>query len=320
MNRILILVIALALGACASPYVQEQGADDGPARFEDETFVTRDGLRLTTQIWRAETPNAVVIGLHGMNEYANAFAMPGTWLAERGMTLYAYDQRGFGRSPGRGLWPGAKAMAQDVEDMVALVHSRHSDLPIYLMGVSMGGAVALATLARSDDLDVNGLILVAPAVWGWSVLNPLYKLSLWIGAHTFPSKALTGSGLKIMPSDNIEMLRANYYDDLVIKATRTDAIYGLVDLMDEGYLSADDVTVPTLLLYGVKDEIIPRKPVENAAARIGGPKRIVVYQNGYHMLLRDLQAETVWRDISAWVADPKGPLPSGEEQKRVSVN
>ena len=320
MKRILPIFTLLILAACASPYVQERGLSDGPARFENETLVSRDGQRLTMQVWQAENPRAVLIGLHGMNEYANAFAMPGSWLAARGITLYAYDQRGFGRSPGRGLWAGSEAMAEDVEDMVAVMRVRHPDTPLYVIGVSMGGAVAISALDRSDNLDVDGLILVAPAVWGWSVLNPFYKFSLWVAAHTFPGKKLTGSGLKIMPSDNIEMLRANYYDDLVIKGTRADAIYGLVSLMDEGYLSVDGINVPTLLLYGEKDEIIPRKPVEDAAKRIGGPKRVVVYQNGYHMLLRDLQAETVWRDISAWIDDPHGPLPSDEEAARSKVD
>jgi len=320
MKCIIMLIMALTLSACASPYVQGKSADIGPAHLDGAAFVTRDGLRLALQVWQAERPRAVVIGLHGMNEYANAFTMPGSWWAARGITLYAYDQRGFGRSPNRGLWAGTEAMTQDAQDMVSLVRARHPHVPIYLMGVSMGGAVALSSLARHPDMKIDGLILVAPAVWGWSVLNPFYKVSLWVAAHTFPGKTFAGSGLKIMPSDNIEMLRANYYDDFVIKGTRTDAIYGLVGLMDEGYSSVDKVKVRTLFLYGAKDEIIPRKPVKKAAARLSGPKRIVVYQNGYHMLLRDLQAKTVWRDISAWIEDPQSPLPSGEEKPSFGAN
>jgi hypothetical protein len=53
-------------------------------------------------------------------------------------------------------------------------------------------------------------------------------------AHTFPGKTLTGRSLDIVPSDNIEMLRDNFNDELFIKETRTDAIYGLVALMEQG--------------------------------------------------------------------------------------
>jgi alpha-beta hydrolase superfamily lysophospholipase len=168
-------------------------------------------------------------------------------------------------------------------------------------------------LSREGAPEVDGLVLVSPAVWGWSNLNPFYRMSLWIAAHTFPGGTLTGSSVKITPSDNIEMLRDNFNDELFIKKTRTDAIYGLVTLMEEGYSSADGIDVPTLLLYGEKDEIIPRKPVESVVARLNGDSRVVLYQNGYHMLLRDLQAETVWADIRAWLVDPKAEMPSGEE-------
>ena len=94
----------------------------------------------------------------------------------------------------------------------------------------------------------------------------------------------TGEGLDILPSDNLDMLRDNYYDDLMIKETRTDAVYGLVGLMYKGYLSVELVFVPTLVLYGEKDQIIPRKPVEDILGRIGGPTRVVEYENGAHTL------------------------------------
>ena len=71
--------------------------------------------------------------------------------------------------------------------------------------------------------------------------------------------------------------------------------------------------MPTLLLYGEKDQIIPRKPVENIMERFNGKTRVALYENGYHMLLRDLQAETVWADVHAWLLNTWANLPSGEE-------
>jgi len=283
--------------------------------IDGDAFVTADGARLALQVWPAENPEAVVIGLHGMNDYAKTFAMPGPWLADRGITSYAYDQRGFGRSPGKGLWPGNETLRSDAKSFIQSVRQRHPDLPIYLVGVSMGGAVALSALADSRSPEIDGLVLVAPAVWGWSSLNPLYKTTLWLAAHMAPSWQLTGSGLNIQPSDNIEMLRDNYYDDNVIKGTRADAIYGLVGLMDDGYFAVDGIDVPVLLLYGEKDEIIPREPLESVLRRLPSSNRVVLYDDGYHMLLRDLQRETVWADIRAWIGNREAELPSGEERR-----
>jgi len=256
-------------------------------------------------------PKAVIIGIHGMNDYSNAFAMPGAWLAKQGIITIAYDQRGFGEAPHRGRWAGSRSMIKDLDEVTALVHARYPEAPIYLFGVSMGGAVILASAGAHELPKVNGVILAAPAVWGWQAMNIAYKLVLWTGAHVMPGKTLTGQRLQIWPSDNIDMLREMSRDPEVIKATKIATIYGLVGLMDRGYDGANSLSVPTLLLYGKKDQIVPKTPVMNVAERIPGPLRVLYYGNGYHMLERDLEApKTVLPDISAWIADHNAPLPS----------
>ena len=315
-----IMRISLCLGClllhsgCVSLQTQEPGDVSVEPHLTTDAFITSDGLSLGLQVWKADDPVAVVIGLHGMNDYSKTFSMPGPWFADQGVTIYAYDHRGFGRSPQRGIWPGTDLIVDDAKTFIEVVRARHPNKPLYVLGVSMGAAVALAALAHDDVPSVNGLVLVSPAVWGWSNLNPFYRMTLWIAAHSFPGGRLTGKSLDRVPSDNFEMLRDNFYDELYIKETRTDAIYGLVDLMEAGYKSADRVTTPTLLLYGEKDQIIPRKPVESMMHRLGGQTRFALYEKGYHMLLRDLQAETVWVDILSWLHNPQAALPSGEER------
>ncbi len=312
------LAMLLMLTACG-PTIQTAG----PAAEEPRSpllrgsfFRTPDGVDLAVDAWLADDPRAVIIAVHGMNDYANAFAMPGAWWAARGITTYAYDQRGFGRTAQRGIWPGEDRMVDDLTTFITLVSAVYPDVPLFLLGESMGGAVAIAASAR-QDLPVDGVILVAPAVWGWSSQPFLYRASLWLSAFAIPGMQLDGGGLDIMPSDNIEMLRAYARDPNIIIDTRADAIYGLVDLMETGYASAGAVEDPVLLLYGEKDEIIPRRPVHEVALSLCGPNpRMAVYPEGYHMLLRDLGAETVWRDIGVWILDQTADLPSGAEVSR----
>ena len=128
-----------------------------------------------------------------------------------------------------------------------------------------------------------------------------------------PWKKATGSGLEIWPSDNIDMLREFSRDPLVIKGTRIDAVYGVVNLMDDAYGAASKLRAPVLYLYGVKDEIVPAEPTYHVMKQITAPKRQVVYENGWHMLLRDKQRERVWRDVLAWIKNHDAPLPSSEE-------
>jgi len=286
-------------------------------------FIAADGRELPVRVWPARNePKAVILALHGFNDYSNAFKMPALWWAARGVTVYAYDQRGFGATAEAGLWPGVAPMVDDLRAMTAQVRVRYPDVPFYWLGVSMGGAVMLAALGEpagaGDPLaGINGTVLVAPAVWGRETMDPLYRATLWLGAHLMPWQKLTGRGLDILPSDNIEMLRALGRDPLVIKETRIDAVYGLANLMDTALAAAPRVRAPLLVLYGARDEVIPKRPTRLMIQRLAGPHRFAFYGEGYHMLLRDLQAETVWRDVLAWVLDTAATLPSAADAEDI---
>jgi alpha-beta hydrolase superfamily lysophospholipase len=69
--------------------------------------------------------------------------------------------------------------------------------------------------------------------------------------------------------------------------------------------------VPTLMLYGARDEVILPDGVRRAAEKMPAHVRTAYYEKGYHMLLNDLQAETVWSDVLAFIRSPAAPLPSG---------
>ena len=108
-------------------------------------------------------------------------------------------------------------------------------------------------------------------MWGRATMELLPRLALWAGVRLMPGLTLTGRGLKIKPSDNIEMLRALSRDPLVIKATRVDTIYGLVDLMDAALASAPLLDAPMLVMYGAKDEIVPQAPIRRFVAQPAAP-------------------------------------------------
>ena len=320
MPRKTILLVTLMLAACA-PRVQGTPwttAPTAPSAVHGEVaFQSADGFPLSSRLWPArQPPKAVIVALHGFNDYSNAFAAPAAWWAARGITTYAYDQRGFGADPGAGVWPGVAPLVRDLCAVIGAVRVRHPATPVYALGASMGGAVIMTAAAEPscDDLDaLAGLILVAPAVRGRASLHPLYRTALWVGAHLAPWATVTGRGLGIVPSDNIAMLRALGADPLVIKETRINAVFGMVNLMDAALAAAPRIGAPTLLLYGANDEIIPPRPTRMMIEDWAGPVRGVLYPAGYHMLLRDLQAEVVWADVLAWTVAGEAALPSGHE-------
>jgi acylglycerol lipase len=327
-------LIALLLLAGCAPRIDEEvrlagigtpraAPDPKPIpRFAESSFVTADGQVLPLRAWLPQGEiKAVILALHGFNDYSNAFAGPAEGWAKVGIATFAYDQRGFGAAPERGLWPGRAALAADAATAAQILRARYPRTPLYLLGESMGAAVAVVAITGESGTpipDVDGVILAAPAVWGRATMDLLPRLALWAGVRLMPGLTLTGRGLRIKPSDNIAMLRALSRDPLVIKATRIDTIYGLVDLMDAALASAFRIEAPLLVLYGGKDEIIPRRPIRRFVGALPPEcrrrARFAWYEDGYHMLLRDLEAPVVVADVATWVSMPTAPLPSGADR------
>lgn len=313
-------VISLALLAgCAAPRIAPAGDRPGQAEATSRYFITSDGLPLPHKSWRPEgEPAAVLLMLHGFNDYSGAFRETGPKLAAAGVLAHAYDQRGFGGAPNRGLWPGGDALRQDATDFARTLKARHPDLPLFILGLSMGGAVAMTALAETPDL-AAGAVLIAPALRGRQSLPAWQRWSLDVATATIPWYPATGQGLNIRPTDNIAALRRMSRDPYVLKETRIDALHGLVELMTEAEAAAAHQTTPLLILYGLKDDLVPKGPTLDAlttlpeTARDRPPHRLAVYDNGRHMLLRDLAADTAIADIVAWIADQRAPLPSGAD-------
>ncbi|MGH8581196.1 MAG: serine aminopeptidase domain-containing protein [Gammaproteobacteria bacterium] len=309
---------AMLLNACAAPPKQGPAPAVATPRLYADHAITADGYVLPVQSWVPSEPaRAVVLAVHGFNDYRTAFARPGAFLAGRGIWTYAYDQRGFGATPLRGLWPGIEPMVSDLRLMLALLRARHPGLPIYVLGESMGAALAIVAGTGRQPLAADGLILSAPALWGRRLMNPAMRTLLWLMQHTVPRMHLSGRGLRIRATDHRAAALGLYYDPWVIKETRVDAVAGLTDLMDAAYLTAPALYLPALILYGARDEVMPKRSFDHLVtglARAHAPHwRAAFYPGGYHMLMRDRQAPLVLRDINAWIVDRHAPLPSGRE-------
>jgi alpha-beta hydrolase superfamily lysophospholipase len=314
--------LALLLASCASPEpVPMIATGTVTPHLTDDAYIAIDGAQLPLRSWLPEgEPKAVVLAVHGINDYSHAFEMPAKIWAQAGIATYAYDQRGFGAAPLRGRWVGTYQLDSDVATVSRLLRAKYPGVPLYLLGESMGGAVAITAAtgwAGAERPDVDGVILVAPAVWGEQTMNVFYRTALWVADHIAPRWQLSGSGLHILPSDNIPMLREFSRDPLVIKETRVDTINGLVQLMSEALDAAPQLKQRALLLYGAHDELVPETPVKDFVRALPkanpGEDTIAYYDQGYHMLLRDLDRAIVAQDVESWIFHADAVLPSGAD-------
>jgi alpha-beta hydrolase superfamily lysophospholipase len=315
-------VMVMGMTGCAVERAPP-GPPVAPPVLATDAFVTADGLKLPLREWLPDgAPKAVVVALHGFNDYSRAFdKVPGApgvgpFLAARGIAVLAYDQRGFGQAPNHGIWPGRDALVGDFTAFVALVHHRFPGVPVYALGESMGGAVVMCALASPNPPVVTAAILMSPAVWARSTMPVTYRVALWISARLVPGWRPTGESLGRLASDNLAMLRENGRDPYFIKKTRIDSVYGLVNLMDEAFAAASRLRGPILYLVGRHDEIIPLNATLDATRRLAavdGDARLAFYANGWHMIGRDKEAPVVLGDIAAFIAERAASLPSGAD-------
>ncbi|MBW2484731.1 MAG: lysophospholipase [Deltaproteobacteria bacterium] len=313
---IIILCCLLLQAGCMPQFTQPHKPALAEPQLKETSFISFDGTELPLRTWQppgglaaAET---VFIALHGFNDYSRFIYKEADFFTQHNIAVFAYDQRGFGNAPVRGRWSSNDTMGQDLKTLLHLLRQKYGNIPVYLLGHSMGAALVIQAMSGKNHPDVAGAILVAPAVWARATMPFYQKGALWLVAHTIPWYTVTGRILDRQACSDSEVLREQSRDPLIIKETRFDTIYGLQNLMDAAYASAGRFNLPTLILYGRHDEIIPPEPVLDVYNRFPGQpgslKKLILYDNGYHMLLRGLEAEEVVGDIVAWVDEEKVKL------------
>jgi len=286
-------------------------AGPAPAR----ALVMTDGAELALRVWRPERPpSAVILSLHGFGDHGgNSLVEGAPLLTAAGIQVYSYDQRGFGYSAHLGIWPGVPTLVDDARAATRLIAARHPSLPLYLMGESMGGAIAL--VAAAQPLPVRGVILAAPAVMGRAQLP---SVAGWVVdglAWLAPAMAMPATAGGITASDNRAAMLRFGRDPLTIREPRMDLVAGVLDSMDAALEAFPRCcAAPSLVLTGGNDQVIPTRIAKRVLRALPARenRRVLHYPDGWHLLLRDAVRADVARDIIAWINDPDAPLAAAD--------
>lgn len=307
MKRLSLSAALLAAGCgVAGPLPAPLDAPDPPA----PALETARGP-LAVSIWAPEgEPAAVVLALHGFGDYAEtAFGAAGPDWADRGIAVYAPDQRGFGRNPSNRHWPGPDALVDDAAAAAAEVAALHPGLPFFVLGHSMGGAVALAAGGEGRLPEGTRLILLAPALWGGESLGAAFRAATWTAAAVAPDLRLSpkASPRRIQPTDNIEELIRISRDPLRYAEPSPRELMGLIRLMDRALKAAPAAPPDSLTVMGAHDEVIPERSVRAGFDALPEPKRFAYVETGWHMLLIDLEGARVRELVADWILAKAAP-------------
>ena len=304
LSRVFLAGLTVAMAAAilaAPPRPRLRPRGHAPAMLDD-ALIAGDGVRLPMNLWRPnDPPEAIVLGLHGYGDYRRAFRLVGPWFGARRLALYAYDQRGFGETDTRGQWPGVRDLTEDLAEAVGLLRARHPDLPLILLGESMGGAVALAALGQGLT-SVDRLILAAPAVRGGIALRQVHDLALRLGTLALPWLAVAlrrGARPWLEPGEAARLAD----DPLILRHISLGTYDGLIELATQASIDPATPLPPTLLLYGELDATIPKVAIDDLAGRLDGIT-VKLYPERHHLLLHETAADAVFADCLAWLDRP----------------
>lgn len=279
--------------------------------IDGNNFVARDGVRLPITVWGPrDQPKTIVIALHSFGEFRDAYAPIGQHLAERDIAVWAYDQRGFGDGPHRGIWSGKETMVQDFQDFVLAVKESSNSAQIVILGESMGAAVALAGLSTSDTIKPSAVILSGPGVREDRPWRYWFNVGLWFATRIVPGYEAEVPRTYDSRLDDFHATRwAN--DPKIIDRVRLDTYYGLIQLSDWASEAAENIQAPTLVLFGTEDSQIHPRSICALMKRLTPNGELQVFKGQPHLMFQVEDQQAILSLIDSWIAEPSKSARAG---------
>lgn len=263
-------------------------------------FRASDGADVPYRLWTPSVPQrAIIVLLHGASDYSGAYDEIGPLLTSRGFVAFAFDQRGFGATASRGRWAGKHRMMADVTDAAAFLRQRFgSDLPLFVIGESMGAAIAVRAAPLVPDL--TGLVLSAPGAVAGGARRAALGLLIRAMNVVAPRHGLVlerTTAWELTASAAIRLLS----DPLILRNISPEMLFGLLRLSASAIDKARRVKVPTLTMVGTQDEILRIACIKQLHKGLKCPKTWAVFENGPHMLLHWEHCARVVERVVSWL-------------------
>ena len=269
------------------------------------TVRTADGLDLFWRGWAPSSPRGVLVIVHGLAEHSGRYGHVGRHFAARGWAVYALDTRAHGRSPGKKVHVGGfDEFLEDVRSMVALARERHPALPLYLLGHSQGGLVALLYALRHPP-GLAGIVVTSPFLDPHPALRPskAFRLALAVLRLVAPRLLLSSRADPRLLSRDPAVVKAYVEDPLVSRRVSPAWYAALRRAQAEVRRGASRLAVPALVLASPDDGLVDPQAVRRWLADAPGDRVEASWWPGLrHELLNEPEREAVLAAIDAWLA------------------
>lgn len=280
----------------------------GPARIRrSEFFVPGAGeTRLFYREWLPPEPERALVLVHGLAEHSGRYEHVGAWFAARGCAVHAYDQRGHGRSDGRqGHLRRFEDYLDDLDAILERVRAQHPNLPVFLVGHSMGGLV-VATFVRERHPDIAAAVTSGAAlqlsddVTGW-------KISLaGVLGHLLPWLRMNNDIDPTCLARDPKVARAYAADPLVFDKITISLANQVFTAIRRTAAGGKDVRLPMLMLHGEADPICSAAGSREFHAQLDPAQSALrIYPELLHEIFNEPEREQVFEDLLAWVRERK---------------
>lgn len=269
----------------------------------DGHIVGEQSLNIHWQGWVPEQPKCAVLISHGLGEHGGRYLELAQSLVDIGCAVYAIDHRGHGRSEGkRGLIERFDYVLNDLDRVVDKVNEEHPEIPLLLLGHSMGGAIAVGyTLKHSSRL--SGLILSGAALSSAIVPSALKVVGGILASifPTLPAIAIAPENVSRDP-DTVEQ----YSKDPLNLHSRVPlrTISEMVNAIAKLSKDYAKITLPTFVMHGSEDKLIPCVASQEFVEKIASDdKMLTIYPELYHEIFNELpeDRQDVIDDTCHWI-------------------
>jgi len=265
------------------------------------TFAGVSGVNIFTRSWKPEgKPRGVVVIVPGFNSHSGQYLWVGEQFAARGLSVYALDLLGRGRSDGERFYvEKIEDYVDDVATLVTMAKSQNPGLPVFVLGHSAGGVVSCVyTLDHQSEID--GLICES---FAYELPVPDLVLSFLKGlSHITPHTHVFSLKNEDFSRDHRVVESMN--SDPLIKGESQPAQTAAVMINADSRLRNEFplISLPLLILHGTRDKATKPSGSQHFYEQAGSTdKTLKLYEGHFHDLLNDVDKELVMADITDWI-------------------
>lgn len=265
-----------------------------------------DGTLLNGRHWPGVNPRATLVISHGMGEHSgcydefakNVTAHPGL------VDVLGFDYRGHGLSPGkRGVIRAYEDLVADLDAVTAWARTTWPDRPVFLLGHSNGGQVALRLILQGGKT-IRGLILSNPSL-KLALEVPAWKLIVGhVLRRVAPQVTLGSPLLHEQMTRDAASYPSREADTLRHSRISAPLFFGMVEGGPVVLARAAEIQVPTLMILGGSDAVVDSATSRQLFEHLGSAdKTLRLFPEMYHEPLNDLGREEVYATLIRWLQE-----------------